>query len=161
MQTAAEIIANYKSIQAKPWHHRSPPPAPRIVPVEDRTPQVQPIPITYTTPRVIYFPQSELRRAESATRIRHIVQLVASFYRVSVHDIRSDRRTSELIRARHAAFYLAKVITQRSYPEIGRRMGGRDHTTVLHGVRRVTRLIETDAAYANEIETLRSMLVRP
>src|SRR5688572_14153938 len=69
MQTAAEIIAHYKSIQAKPWHHRSSPPAPRMVPVEDHTPQVQPIPITYTMPRVIYFPQAELRRAESVTRI--------------------------------------------------------------------------------------------
>jgi chromosomal replication initiation ATPase DnaA len=155
MQTAAEIIANYKSIQAKPWHYKSTPPAPRIVPVEDHTPKVQPITITYTIPKVIYYPHHETPwpKKNSVAKVRHIARVVAAFYRISLQDILSDRRTADFVRARHVAFFLAKELTSRSYPEIGRQLGGRDHTTVLHGVRRITNLVLTA-----EVRKLREML---
>ena len=73
--------------------------------------------------------------------IKKIVQSVARHYRVSVPDILSARRTAAIIRPRQVAMYLSKVLTPRSLPEIGKHMGGRDHTTVLYGARRVEALL--------------------
>ena len=57
--------------------------------------------------------------------------------------------------------YLAKTLTLRSLPEIGRRFGGRDHTTVLHAVRKIEHLIGNDTALADEVETLKRLLHEP
>jgi chromosomal replication initiator protein len=64
-----------------------------------------------------------------------------------------------VVRPRQIAMYLAKVLTPRSLPEIGRRFGGRDHTTVLHAVRKISGLVTTEAALAEEIELLKRMLL--
>jgi chromosomal replication initiator protein len=69
-------------------------------------------------------------------------------------DLLSERRTRAIARPRQAAMYLAKTLTTRSYPDIGRRFGGRDHTTVLHAVRTIERLMGEDAALARDVETL-------
>jgi chromosomal replication initiator protein len=70
----------------------------------------------------------------------------------------SSRRTANVVRPRQIAMYLAKTLTLRSLPEIGRRFGGRDHTTVLHAVRKIESLIGTDNGLAAEIEVLKSQL---
>ena len=70
----------------------------------------------------------------------------------------SSRRTANVVRPRQIAMYLAKTLTLRSLPEIGRRFGGRDHTTVLHAVRKIENLSDTDKVLADEIETLKRML---
>jgi chromosomal replication initiator protein len=70
----------------------------------------------------------------------------------------SSRRTANVVRPRQIAMYLAKTLTLRSLPEIGRRFGGRDHTTVLHAVRKIEGLIGKDNALAAEIESLKSQL---
>jgi chromosomal replication initiator protein len=62
------------------------------------------------------------------------------------------------VRPRQIAMYLAKTLTLRSLPEIGRRFGGRDHTTVLHAVRKIENLVSTDTALAEEIELLKRQL---
>ncbi|MGB6568015.1 MAG: helix-turn-helix domain-containing protein, partial [Xanthobacteraceae bacterium] len=62
------------------------------------------------------------------------------------------------VRPRQVAMYLAKVLTLRSLPEIGRRFGGRDHTTVLHAVRKIENLAGNDSAFAEEIEGLKRQL---
>jgi chromosomal replication initiator protein len=62
------------------------------------------------------------------------------------------------VRPRQVAMYLAKTLTLRSLPEIGRRFGGRDHTTVLHAVRKIENLVSTDTALAEEIELLKRQL---
>jgi chromosomal replication initiator protein len=64
-----------------------------------------------------------------------------------------------VVRPRQIAMYLAKVLTLRSLPEIGRRFGGRDHTTVLHAVRKIEGLVQGDKALAEEIEVLKRMLM--
>jgi chromosomal replication initiator protein len=84
--------------------------------------------------------------------------VVARQYNVSRADLLSSRRTANVVRPRQVAMYLAKTLTLRSLPEIGRRFGGRDHTTVLHAVRKIENLVSTDSALADEIELLKRQL---
>lgn len=84
-----------------------------------------------------------------------ILAAVCRRYGITELDIRSQRRTKGLVMPRHIAMYLCKELTDISYPAIGRRIGGRDHTTVLHGVKKIERLIaEGDNHLAAEIEDI-------
>ena len=85
-------------------------------------------------------------------KIEDIQRVVARQYNVSRSDLLSSRRTANVVRPRQVAMYLAKTLTLRSLPEIGRRFGGRDHTTVLHAVRKIEGLVGNDMALAEEIE---------
>jgi len=91
-------------------------------------------------------------------KIEEIQRIVARQYNVSRADLLSSRRTANVVRPRQVAMYLAKTLTLRSLPEIGRRFGGRDHTTVLHAVRKIENLVSTDTALAEEIELLKRQL---
>jgi chromosomal replication initiator protein len=91
-------------------------------------------------------------------KIEDIQRVVARQYNVSRADLLSSRRTANVVRPRQVAMYLAKTLTLRSLPEIGRRFGGRDHTTVLHAVRKIENLVTTDGALAEEIELLKRQL---
>jgi chromosomal replication initiator protein len=91
-------------------------------------------------------------------KIEDIQRVVARQYNVSRSDLLSSRRTANVVRPRQVAMYLAKTLTLRSLPEIGRRFGGRDHTTVLHAVRKIENLVNTDSALAEEIELLKRQL---
>jgi chromosomal replication initiator protein len=91
-------------------------------------------------------------------KIEDIQRIVARQYNVSRADLLSSRRTANVVRPRQVAMYLAKTLTLRSLPEIGRRFGGRDHTTVLHAVRKIENLVNTDNALAEEIELLKRQL---
>jgi len=100
-----------------------------------------------------------IRPAEpKRVRIEDIQRIVARQYNVSRADLLSSRRTANVVRPRQVAMYLAKVLTLRSLPEIGRRFGGRDHTTVLHAVRKIESLAGNDSAFAEEIEALKRQL---
>jgi chromosomal replication initiator protein len=91
-------------------------------------------------------------------KIEDIQRVVARQYNVSRSDLLSSRRTANVVRPRQVAMYLAKTLTLRSLPEIGRRFGGRDHTTVLHAVRKIEGLVGNDVALAEEIEILKRQL---
>jgi len=91
-------------------------------------------------------------------KIEDIQRVVARQYNVSRADLLSSRRTANVVRPRQIAMYLAKTLTLRSLPEIGRRFGGRDHTTVLHAVRKIESLVGNDNALAEEIELLKRLL---
>jgi chromosomal replication initiator protein len=100
-----------------------------------------------------------IRPAEpKRVRIEDIQRVVARQYNVSRADLLSSRRTANVVRPRQVAMYLAKILTLRSLPEIGRRFGGRDHTTVLHAVRKIETLASNDGAFAEEIESLKRQL---
>ena len=100
-----------------------------------------------------------IRPAEpKRVRIEDIQRVVARQYNVSRADLLSSRRTANVVRPRQVAMYLAKVLTLRSLPEIGRRFGGRDHTTVLHAVRKIENLVGNDSTLAEEIEGLKRQL---
>jgi chromosomal replication initiator protein len=97
-------------------------------------------------------------REPKRVKIEDIQKLVASRYNVSRSDILSERRTAAVVRPRQIAMYLSKALTLRSLPEIGRRFGGRDHTTVLHAVRKIEKALGEDAAMSEEVELLKRML---
>ncbi|MBR0757154.1 chromosomal replication initiator protein DnaA [Bradyrhizobium jicamae] len=91
-------------------------------------------------------------------KIEDIQRVVARQYNVSRSDLLSSRRTANVVRPRQVAMYLAKTLTLRSLPEIGRRFGGRDHTTVLHAVRKIEALVAKDTALSEEVESLKRQL---
>jgi chromosomal replication initiator protein len=103
---------------------------------------------------------ADLVRSREAKRVRieDILRIVSRHYKVPRNDLLSSRRSRDVVRPRQIAMYLAKSLTSRSLPEIGRRFGGRDHTTVLHSVRKVEQLMKDDGDLAQEIELLKRML---
>ena len=102
---------------------------------------------------------SDLLRASSRQiSIDEIQKQVAAHYDVRVAEMFSARRARNIARPRQVAMYLAKTLTSLSYPEIGRRFGGRDHTTVMHAVRSIEGLINTDDGINEDVQLLRSLL---
>ena len=102
--------------------------------------------------------QDVLRAHDRRITIEEIQKRVAAHFNIRLGDMHSARRARNVARPRQVAMYLAKQLTSRSLPEIGRKFGGRDHTTVMHGVKRVEQLRETDAAFAEDIDLLRRMI---
>ncbi len=102
----------------------------------------------------------DLIRAVDSRRVKveDIQRVVSKHYNVSKQDLLSSRRTRSIVWPRQIAMFLSKTMTPRSLPEIGRRFGGRDHTTVLHAVRKVEEILVTDEVLAQEIEVLKRML---
>ena len=98
------------------------------------------------------------QREPKRVRIEDIQKLVATHYGLSRNDLMSSRRTANVVRPRQIAMYLSKVMTLRSLPEIGRRFGGRDHTTVLHAVRKIEGLTGSDDRLGEELRVLKAML---
>ncbi len=99
-----------------------------------------------------------LRANERRVTIDEIQRRVAEHFNIRFADMASARRTRSVARPRQVAMYLAKTLTSRSLPEIGRKFGGRDHTTVLHAVKKVEELRATDQNFAEDVELLRRML---
>jgi len=99
-----------------------------------------------------------LRASERRITIDEIQKKVAEHYNVRVADMHSARRARAVARPRQVAMYLAKQLTPRSLPEIGRKFGGRDHTTVIHAVRKIEELSSYDAAFKEDVELLRRLL---
>jgi chromosomal replication initiator protein len=99
-----------------------------------------------------------LRASERRVTIDEIQKKVAEHYNVRVADMHSARRSRSVARPRQVAMYLAKQLTPRSLPEIGRKFGGRDHTTVIHAVRKIEELSAYDAAFREDVELLLRLL---
>lgn len=100
-----------------------------------------------------------LRASERTLTIDDIQKSVASYYQIRTTDMVSARRMRSIARPRQVAMYLAKKYTSRSLSEIGRRFGGKDHTTIIHAVRRIEKLIETDSELASDISQLKQGLL--
>jgi chromosomal replication initiator protein len=99
-----------------------------------------------------------LKAHDRRVTIEEIQRRVAEHYHLRLTDMSSARRARAVARPRQVAMFLAKQLTSRSLPEIGRKFGNRDHTTVMHAVTRVTELMELDADFAENVELLRRML---
>ncbi|MDX2482525.1 MAG: chromosomal replication initiator protein DnaA [Pseudodonghicola sp.] len=99
-----------------------------------------------------------LRASERKISIEEIQRRVSDYYNIRFSDIIGPKRVRSYARPRQVAMYLCKQLTSRSLPEIGRRFGGRDHTTVMHGVRRIEELKVTDGQIAEDVEMLRRAL---
>jgi chromosomal replication initiator protein len=99
-----------------------------------------------------------LKAHDRRVTIEEIQKKVAEHYSMRLTDMSSARRARAVARPRQVAMYLAKQLTSRSLPEIGRKFGNRDHTTVMHAVSRVTELMERDGTFAEDVELLRRLL---
>jgi chromosomal replication initiator protein len=99
-----------------------------------------------------------LRANDRRVTIEEIQKRVSQHFNIRISDMHSARRARSVARPRQVAMYLAKQLTSRSLPEIGRKFGGRDHTTVMHAVKKVDELRERDSSFAEDVELLRRML---
>jgi chromosomal replication initiator protein len=102
--------------------------------------------------------QDLLRAHERRVTIEEIQKQVAEHYNIRLADMQSARRARVVARPRQVAMYLAKQLTPRSLPEIGRKFGGRDHTTVMYAIRKIDELRAIDPLLSEDIETLRRLL---
>ena len=99
-----------------------------------------------------------LRASERKITVEEIQRKVSEHYNIRLSDMIGPKRVRTYARPRQVAMYLAKQLTSRSLPEIGRRFGGRDHTTVMHGVKRIEDLKVQDGQVAEDLEMLRRAL---
>jgi chromosomal replication initiator protein len=99
-----------------------------------------------------------LRTVDRKISIDEIQRKVADHFNIRLSDMLGPKRLRSYARPRQVAMYLCKKLTPRSLPEIGRRFGGRDHTTIMHGVRRIEELRQKDTQLAEDIELLRRLL---
>lgn len=134
-----------------------------IDPLADRILKVyphlgRPQPVSDTKPMVIpaagNINVASAIRAARTNKIIAIQILVAGWYRMSVDDLTCHRRFSRLVKPRQVAMYLCRDLLDRSFPEIGRRFGGRDHTTIMYGVRRIQAATKVDADLAYDVAHL-------
>lgn len=100
------------------------------------------------------FPLEQTRRINAAT----VMYETANYYEISVDDINGRSRTREIVNARHVAMYLTRELTDLSLPEIGKRFGGRDHSTVKHGYDRVKALLDSNPNLFQDIQELTAMI---
>jgi len=99
-----------------------------------------------------------LRSSDRKLTIEEIQRKVAEHYNIRLSDMIGPKRLRTIARPRQVAMYLAKQLTPRSLPEIGRRFGGRDHTTIMHGVRKIEDLMATDSQLSDDLLRLRRAL---
>lgn len=99
-----------------------------------------------------------LKASDRKVTVEEIQRKVSEHFNIRLSDMIGPKRLRSFARPRQMAMYLAKQMTSRSLPEIGRRFGGRDHTTVMHGVKRIEELMVTDSQIADDIELLRRAL---
>lgn len=155
-KTADEVLEHYKRVRARTNQWKAPQPVPAPIP---EPPPVIKIPII-VMPAMTAIPV-HISEAEPVIRhpsIHRIVGAVCQKYDIPRNDLISTRRTAPIVRARHIAMYLAKTLTLKSYPEIGRHIGDKDHTTVLAAVRKVTRLRAAFVDLNNDLAELESIL---
>jgi chromosomal replication initiator protein len=124
----------------------------RIVAHSDVTHQ----PITFESTQDVL--SDLLRSNDRRITIDEIQRKVAEYYHLKLTDMASPRRAREVARPRQVAMYLSKQLTPRSLPEIGRKFGGRDHTTVMHAVKKIEELVTQDIDFAKEVDLLRRTL---
>ena len=109
--------------------------------------------------RVLLFRQHDLlRQADRKVTVDEIQQRVAAHYNIKLAEMSSPRRARSVARPRQVAMYLAKQLTTLSLPQIGKRFGNRDHTTVMHAVRKIEELKISDLSIAEDVELLKRQL---
>jgi len=99
-----------------------------------------------------------LRSTDRKVTLDQIIKTTCEYYNIRQADITGSSRARAVARPRQMAMFLSKTLTSRSYPEIARKLGGRDHTTVLYGVRKIEELMAVDSQIAEDAEILRRML---
>ena len=90
--------------------------------------------------------------------MEEIQRKVAEYYNIRLADMIAAKRVRTIARPRQVAMFLSKQLTSRSLPEIGRRFGGRDHTTIMHGIRKIEELVMIDRQLSEDVDLLRRLL---
>lgn len=136
---------------------------PVVVPVAPRglplicNPEWQPPP---PTPAQLAF-QETMRAYREASRtipVQAIQMACAAEFRVTLRDIISARRTHMVVVPRQVGMYLSRHLTTRSFPEIGRLFGGKDHTSVMHAERKIAAMIDADPVFASRVQSIRERI---
>lgn len=159
-KSAAEVIDNYRRVRSRVRQWNAPP-KPKPAPAMCEPPTVQTIPIVIVpavTEITVHLQEAEPAMVSKHPSIHRIIGAVCLKYNIARNDLLSARRTTNIVRPRQIAMYLAKTLTLKSFPEIGRRFGGRDHTTVLHGYKKIAHLRTYFKDFDNELTELETML---
>ena len=147
---AARMVA--KIPPALPDPAPAPPPEPPPKRILDAPSRFDPIADASSTIRAMY-------QARGVVTILQIQRVCARHFSVTVRDIRSARRTADVIMPRQIGFYLSRELTERSFPEIGRAFGGRDHSTAIHSAQKIFGLIsEGNAKIIAAVDAIRAEL---
>lgn len=104
------------------------------------------------------FPGYEAHLRRAVPLIADIQREVAEYFRIPLREMTSNRRTRDITIPRQVAMYLARQLTPKSFPDIGRRFGNRDHSTIMHAVALIERLIGTDELMAEAVMELEGRL---
>jgi chromosomal replication initiator protein len=130
------------------------------IPVGERLPGSETLKAMPPIPNAVIAEACEIVSPRMVMNRIEAIQLavLAEYPSVTMYDLKSPRRNATMVRARQIAMYLSKTITARSLPEIGRRFGGRDHTTVLHAVRKIEAMVAKDAVFAAELERIKQVI---
>lgn len=116
------------------------------------------VPITEATAREVL--KHILVEKSREISIEEIQKTVATYFNIKVSDLRSAKRQKTLVLPRQVAMYLARQLTSFSFPDIGERFGGKDHSTIIYAIKKMERQMEEDVQLKGSIEEIRSMLVR-
>lgn len=155
-QTAEEVRAHYKAVRARTRQWQAPPKVARQIEIVE--PVVESIPVVVTTTVAVHQQEPEPIVVYKHPSIYRIIGVVGVVFGQSRTDLVSARRTGKLARARQVVMYLARELTLRSLPQIGLQLGGRDHSTILHGVRKIARLRKTDEEFDAQITQIITVL---
>ena len=135
-----------------------PPPAPKQAAPDIQYPKQSIQPLYYYQMWFFDLIQDRMVGPREPIRDEHIQRAVALHFGLSKLDILSCRRTLNVARPRQIGMYLSKTLTTKSLPEIGRRFGGRDHTTILHGIRKIEALLPTDEKLRHDVACIKASL---
>ena len=87
--------------------------------------------------------------------VEMIQKFVADFFSIKTSELKSDKRLKNLVIPRQIAIYLCRELTKSSYPEIGEKFGGKDHSTIIHSFKKISKLMDSDAELKNTVESIR------
>lgn len=124
-----------------------------VIPVEEPEPPPVKVPVIDVKP---WF--SIVDEEPRAPMVDDIKRAAGKYFKLTNNDFISARRVCTVAYPRHVVMYLAKTLTGKSFPDIGRRLGGRDHTTIIHGVRKIEALIKTDWKVAYDVAHVEAMI---
>jgi hypothetical protein len=148
-QQLREHYAQVRSRLRTPPPRMLAPPASEVEPEAEReVPQGPPVTVSLSVPTTRQRPVT----------VKLILEAVSNFYLIPVGHLLGGRHAARLVRPRHVAMYLARDLTPLSYPQIGRRFGGRDHTTILHAANKIAGLIHSDPQTASEVADLTAII---
>lgn len=171
-QTEAELSSRYVACRDRLWPalptRFAPELEPAVEPAVELKPWNTPVlielidlpPYPFTARGRQPFDDDFVQSDSPREQIRAIMSAAADFYGVRKADLSSKRRTKDVVLPRQVAMYLCRTMTTRSLPEIGRRFGGRDHTTCLHAYRKIAQLTQSCPELAFDVEAVRALAMR-